>query len=320
MPPLPNYQPSTLSEESIAGLVRDDLGPFSFAAVLPHLRALREDLDLAVQMPDETLPQNLIYQIGQQLQQLNNHIGQIKNFDVGASNPKQTHETITNQLIAVKDAILQAVRPMLRPIEAMNATLQDAQAALVRIGEKEQELDSTLSALKSSAVSTGASTTATYYQTAATNHGGTANRWLAVGAVAGGLLLVSVLGAFVWVPPVAEQTSSTAEVINFTRGVITRAFILAIPAIVLSFSLRNYRVNKHLQTLNESRANALETAALFQAGVTSDEARNLVVAELVRAIFASGETGYLGGDSDKTVIENPGATIAALASLNHRSG
>ena len=73
----------------------------------------------------------------------------------------------------------------------------------------------------------------------------------------------------------------------------------------------------HLEVLNRRRENALNTFGLMQAAVTSDEARNIVVGDLVRAVVTSEETGYLAAETERTVIESPGGAgvLSAMTAM-----
>lgn len=86
---------------------------------------------------------------------------------------------------------------------------------------------------------------------------------------------------------------------------------LGVATAAVVFCTRNYRVNKHLESLDRTRFIVLETASLFVDGVSTDEARTIVTAELVRAVFASGDTGYITRTANRR-SSNPGSLIGMI--------
>lgn len=86
--------------------------------------------------------------------------------------------------------------------------------------------------------------------------------------------------------------------------------ITAFASYVVAFAARNYRVNMHLNSVNEHRVNALDTYTLFTEAVTSESARDSMVAEVVRAVVTSPETGYLGSP-DKTIVESTQSAVSS---------
>jgi len=105
---------------------------------------------------------------------------------------------------------------------------------------------------------------------------------------------------------------------EFTRSLVVRLFFVGIATYALTFCVRGYRIGKHLQVVNEQKRNALDTYSLFTAAITSDTLRDVVTAELVKAVFASSDTGYLSETQDRTVVENQGSGILSL--LLNRTG
>lgn len=83
---------------------------------------------------------------------------------------------------------------------------------------------------------------------------------------------------------------------------------------VVGFLSRNYRVEKHLQIVNEQKRNALSTYSLFTQAASTGEVQNLITAEVVHAAFGSADTGYLNTDTARTIIEGQPALLNELPS------
>jgi hypothetical protein len=105
---------------------------------------------------------------------------------------------------------------------------------------------------------------------------------------------------------------------QFVRDLVIRLFFLGILSYALAFCVRNYRVNKHLEVVNQQKTNALDTYPLLTEAAISDTARDLIAAELVRTVFEPGDTGYLGEDQERTVIDNQAGLLGAI--LNRPGG
>lgn len=120
-----------------------------------------------------------------------------------------------------------------------------------------------------------------------------------------------------WWPPDYAADNTAEQWLEVARGTVARLALLAIVGFAVAFCVRNYRVNMHLEVLNKRRENALNTFGLMQASVTSENARNIVVGELVRAVFTSEETGHLTAATERTDIESPGGAgmLSAVSAM-----
>jgi hypothetical protein len=155
--------------------------------------------------------------------------------------------------------------------------------------------------------------TADYYRMEAERHQSTSMRFLWAVAVTALLLVAGTAVFLIIVPPVVGRSlSATTQVIDFVRGALGRLTILSALGFAVGFCVRNYRINKHLETVNKSRYNALMTAQRFMMSV-DDQVRPIVAAELVKAIFVSGSSGYLDSMGETTIIESPSAVLAAVS-------
>jgi hypothetical protein len=185
-------------------------------------------------------------------------------------------------------------------------------AALIAESKSQQ------SALATSSASQAASDLSTFYQSQAEAHRGIAQRFLVYGGVSGVILTGLTVWLFFASPPDYTATDSAGQWIEVIRATVARLAILSLAGFVVAFCARNYRVNMHLEVLNKRRENALNTFGLMQASVTGDDARNIVVSELVRSVFTSDDTGYLTGETERTIIESPGGggILSAVSAMS----
>jgi hypothetical protein len=119
---------------------------------------------------------------------------------------------------------------------------------------------------------------------------------------------ILVYVGFVLVPiPIVTTDSTDVRWEEFLRNLIVRLVLLGLGSYIITLAARNYRVNMHLQVVNETKRNALNTFVLFSESVP-EESRPLITAELVHAVFLPGDSGYLGESGEKTIVETPGVT------------
>lgn len=88
--------------------------------------------------------------------------------------------------------------------------------------------------------------------------------------------------------------ASTKEVFNYPL-LITRLLLISLFLYIVSFSLRQYSINRHLQTINQHRKNALNSFLLFESTIDKADPslKNALVLQLSKAIFEESPTGFL---------------------------
>src|SRR5205085_9429366 len=115
-----------------------------------------------------------------------------------------------------------------------------------------------------------------------------------------------------------KEHNTSTQWAELTRSLVARLFFLGLASYALAFTIRNYKVNRHLQVSNAQKRIALDTYGLFTEAVADAELRDVITAELVKAVFVAPDTGFLDTGSDKTVIESSDA--ATIVSLLARRG
>lgn len=308
-------------------LARKDLGPLSFQEAIPMLESIRKDISELLEMDLNDYPVNSLGTIENYAKRnsaLHQTLRQMKEWDpTYDDNASNTRQRIIDTVREARDTIARTARPLLRSdterlraskgdlrnaVEAAQEYRKMADEAAEEVREVARQVHEGLELLKSESVQRANSRISTYYHETANQHGKTASWYLGSAAV-----FATISGVLVWllffVNEPKDDNLSSREIITALTG---RSLLLILAGVGLTFCLRNYRTNKHLQVVNMTRYNALETASLYVEGVTSDNARDIVVAELVRAVFSQIDTGYMNTDRDQTVLETPGALIGLL--------
>lgn len=306
-----------LSDDRLDGLVADDMGVLSLDEVVGLLRLVRRELEAGESLSADEIPTAVSSQLiggpfGNEIDAL---IGGMEQYGEATDSPAAQRLQFKASAEGLRNQVIERLRPILRTDEVKaQKTLAAAEDWIARLAQTHADLENQRAALAATAGAAAASDLSTHYKAQAEGHATAATRFLYASGVAGLLLTVlTVLALFVF-PPDYAATGTSEQWIEVVRGTVARLAALSIVAFALAFCVRNYRVNMHLEVLNKRRENALNTFGLMQAAVTTDDARNIVVSELVRSVFTSEETGYLGTDTERTVIESPGGAgmLAAM--------
>lgn len=168
-----------------------------------------------------------------------------------------------------------------------------------RLQEVVAEAQAALETIRTLAADKGAASAAVLYEDRAAAERASASNARKGLAVAGLLFVVGVVLLFDVARP---DTSDTAKALV---GIAGRSLVLATVAFGVAFFARDYRAHRHLEIVNRFKANALRATPLLREGIATDEDREVIVAELVRAVFAVPDTGFVSNQSDSMTIETP---------------
>ena len=331
-----------MSEEELSTLNRTDMGVFSLTEEIALIRLVRAELEAAEGLSYEEIPKGVRDSVlsDRFANEVESVVERMRLYGPGVATPNEERNEIADQVGYLRDVVLEKVRPLVRTrgataedvlrqastelaaaqtkFEALAAEHEDVLAAF---RAQQEALSLQQASLAASSAETVAADLSPHYAGQATKHGKDAKGMLIASGVVGVLFAVATALALFKYPPEYTATGSSEQWIEFVRGTVGRLTLLSLGALALAFCLRNYRVNRHLEVVNKRGENALKTFGLLQAAVTTDEARSVVVAELVRSVFGSEETGYLTGQGDRTVIEGPGGSgILSAMTAAHRGG
>lgn len=299
-----------LTPEYLQGLTREDLpAGYRFTDQADVLEEIASDASTAAYMSDRGLwdsaginPTNA----DQQATSLANVLKRIERFEVSPdadANPNQERVNILDELLGHRNWLVKFARPFRAPgsgSDAIQAELQLLRNARAETERVREEAKGALESIRTRAADTGAVSAATLYKdrAEAEDHDATiALRW--VGAAMTGFV-VSALVMFVWLAP--DPDAKTGAVISAVAG---RALVLATVAYGITFFAKNFRAHRHLAAVNRFKANALEATPLLREGIATDDQRDVIVAELVRAVFAVPDTGFVDANGESVTIQTP---------------
>lgn len=266
---------------------------------------------------DDSFPDGPQQEVQQGIGQIERYLDQYKqqtmSRNVSADQLDHALDQLALEIRHGRDQITMNTRPYIAPPAGKLAEMASEAVKLLedaRVAETAHR--EMLERLQKTAAESAAGELATFYKSEADRHRTVALRFLlGMGAAALVLAVTAGLTLLAAPPRVPSTGSATVQAIEFVRAALGRITILSVVAYVISFCGRNYRVNKHLETVNRTRYNALMTAQRF-IEASDPETRTIVVSELVKAVFGSGDSGYIDGTSDTTVIESPAGLVTAL--------
>lgn len=298
-----------------------ELGPNGFAELAPLLKSVRRDLMAAERSSESLIPDNRQVQADQAIHnQLGSYIQQLRDFDsmAAGSNPLQTRSSIIQNITSACNTITENIRPYLRPDYSKLEELQrSAEELKVELEEAVEESQRILSQIKATSIQTGSAQISGYYADAADGHRRLAKIYLIVAAGLSLTLLIAIILVFYVWPILGSNQNGPVGVADILRESIGRLLGLLVGTAAVALCTKNYRVNKHLEIVNMTRCNALNTGSLYVAGV-ADDAKSIVVSELVRSIFSPGDTGYMNTDREQTIIENPGSLLGIIGASSKK--
>ena len=298
--------------EHVQALVRkDELGPLSFDRIVTPLASIRSLLEDAIPQEEE-IPAAQLNAAVQQLNGIQEIERQIETFTVGEQNPSGTRDSLVQQIVSLRDNVVTQLRPVLRSDASTVATqMAETRKALEEATATRDSLAELLSQARQGKVEAAGQEAYQFFEDEAKAHDISSATFLkyTVGlSIALAVIALVELAAVVIWPPDYKSFGDAAA------ASLPKITLLILVSFGVGFAARNYRVNRHLSVLNRTKAITIRAAEKYAAGVDEPSHRDLVVASLVQAVFAIGDTGYLPVDSERTIIETPGAAGLLAAS------
>lgn len=124
-----------------------------------------------------------------------------------------------------------------------------------------------------------------------------ANRWLIALCVAAPL----AVGAAALTFDILRPESGAKDAHDFA-GLGLGLFILGILAFGIRVCAQNFRVNRHLAAVAQSKRSSISTFQRLAASVSDDEIRSAVTLTLAQSIFTVEETGLVDGSGDHVTL------------------
>jgi type II secretory pathway pseudopilin PulG len=239
-----------------------------------------------------------------------NRLQQILKFSATDQNPKQTRDSLLQQLENAYDQVFEQIWPavaysvrrstdfarMEREARSVIQNIQDKTDTLKSdLEKKRKDADAALDAIRKVAAEQGVSQQAIYFKEEADKHSDAAIRWFKVTT---GITILTCLYAifsvFVhkisWIAP-----NSTYETIQIG---ISKLMVFAALGFYLVLAARNYMAHRHNAVVNKHRQNSLVTYRAIVEAAAENSNRDIVLAKAADTIFCTQPTGFSRNESD----------------------
>jgi hypothetical protein len=234
-------------------------------------------------------------------------INSIGKFSISEGQPADNRNSLAAQLIGSSQDVWRAIAPWIGYLHVQSSDIGKNMSEISNSRRKLEEMvknievdtqtaknkiDEAVSVSKQAAGRTGVDAYTSDFGKAAAAAGKTAGRWLCATIVLV-VLMIAVAGYF---GLTEELPTSKVQLAQFA---VTRLFLLALLFTAMIWCSKQYRTNKHEESVSRHRANALNTFQTFISAAEDAPTRDAVLLETTRSIFAISPSGYLG-DSDST--------------------
>lgn len=187
-----------------------------------------------------------------------------------------------------------------REAKGYHATMREEADTFVAMLEKyKNDAEKALGAVKEQAAEAGVSTNAQIFLTDSTAHSTVAKKWLIATIAASVATFLFAAGfvilSFYYTPP------TTAATIQY---VVSKVILLSTLSFAIYWCAQNYKSQKHNETSNKHRANALMAFRAFVEGAEDSRIKDAVLMHAAQAAFSNRQTGY-DGHADDTQTINP---------------
>jgi hypothetical protein len=257
-------------------------------------------------LPLDLLPDGPTQQIINTLPPIKQSLDQIRAFSIESGNPTGTRDQLVNQIKSQADQLFTAAHlyiPYLayqkgdvqRNINELTRSVEEAgqlvDGTKKDIEQRRGEIGDIIVAAREAAASVGVAHFTADFNAEADAQDQSAEKWLKTTA---GLAAITILAALLMAFISVKQDATTPQVIQlFTSKVV----ILGLLFTATIWCGRLYKAARHQSAINKHRANALRTFQAFTKAASDDTARNAVLMETTKSIFAITPSGYLENES-----------------------
>lgn len=315
---------NTYKEINFNALRRSELGPRSFDSVFNLIEDLRSLYDQIIDIVtrNKSIPTGIQTSIGNSLQNfISNIVKRIQEYDYQKDEQNQfrIHNDITqrvrqlhNQVFTQQQDNLLLLFAAMRSfdIAAVSTALGQLDKARKDVEELNKQQKGVIDSLRAKAGEQTIQNYAEIFRRQAGRHSsfsitfkpklrisvGAAYFWIAAALILFYVGLTNIEVLEKWFPLNSENPYLLIGTL------VKRIALISLWIYLISFSLRQFSINKHLFTLNKHRENALNSFRLFTETIGKDDphARSQLMLQVAKAIYEQRSTGYLSHKSGDT--------------------
>ncbi len=306
----------SFNDKDIRG--QDRLGALEFSDAPQRVEQIRSILsDLALE-PWPEIPPNITN--GGLLNTLNELIAtldQMVSLSSESENARAQRDELNNRLNANLEWFQQIAAPLAfnaridrrlkdRPDGALSqaADLSVLEASASELKEQQErlrhELESQSEAVSQARATAGDSASeelSEVFKERSEKYANAANKWLVALCAAAPIVAGLAILTFHLLRP-----DSGAKDAHDFAGLGLGLFILGLLTFAIRVCAQNFRVNRHLAAIAQSKQTSISTFQRLAASVTDEDIRSAVTLTLAQAIFAVEETGLVDGSGDHVTL------------------
>lgn len=187
--------------------------------------------------------------------------------------------------------------------EELQKLKQEYRTAIDNITTKSNNADKLYESLKNKGKEKNISDYAQVYGSKANGHKENSNLWLGfgIGSIALFILFLTLSTVFEWFPSYSEENS------RYIYGnLFNKAMIVAICIFSITFCLKQFSIQRHLQTVNQHRADTLNSYDLYKVSMSSnvsEDTKDELLGHIAKTIYDHQPTGFI---SEKNQTVNSG--------------
>lgn len=245
---------------------------------------------------------------------LNGLIKEVQGFDMNQNTPGDICNAI---ILKVENSYDQIMDPLIVPLaftatqatdyakiereaKGYNITIKAEHDKLIEfIEQSKTNAEKALNAVRDLAAEAGVSTNAQVFIQNSTNYETASQNWFKATIWTSGATFIAAL-AFL----ITSFLYTPATIPESIQYIVSKIIVLSSLSFGIYWSVRNYKSNKHNQTLNQHRANALQTFQSFYEGSDNPQVKNAILLQAANAAFSSRPTGYDSSEKELPTI-NP---------------
>jgi hypothetical protein len=306
-----------------ADLSRD----INFSDAVPHFEDMLEIVKQLNERDINRLGHAQISQIVTACTQLKGFVDKVNNFTLNQNTPADVCKAL---IVSIQNAYDTIMEPLTLPL-AFTATQATDYAKIEReakgyhstmkaeadrfismIETYRKDAEKALNAVKEQAAEAGVSTNAQIFLGDSAAHSTVAKKWLIATIVVSSVTFLVAAGFVVLSFFYSPSTTSGA-----IQYVVSKIILLSTLSFSIYWCAQNYKSQKHNETSNKHRANALMTFRTFVEGADDSRIKDAVLMHAAQAAFSNRQTGYDGHGDDtpaiNPVVEILGRTIERTA-------
>jgi len=233
----------------------------------------------------------------QYLSQINNYYSQCFNID-NQNNNNHNRLLLYYSIVKSFEQKEDKINNELEDIKKIFSNIKsDSQQVIEDLENKNNESESILNELKKKISNQTVSDYAIVFENEARKYKALSEKWIKIGVSLSSAFVVLILSTAIFkILPTEVFTEEGAFLRYDFSNLLTKILVIAVLIFLMSFSFKQYSINKHLQTLNNHRQNALNSYQLFTKSIVGDDtnSRNALMIQVAKAIYEHTQsTGFL---------------------------